>query len=111
MMRSNGRFLAENGKRAAGLVKVIADAKTQAILGVHLIGPYSSEMIWGASEDIEAEQVRPLRRSSEPVTSRKWSSRIQVFQSSSKMPATPSNSDNKRRITYVKTDSIRTFRA
>ena len=55
MMRSNGRFLAENGKRAAGLVKVIADAKTQAILGVHLIGPYSSEMIWGASEAIEAE--------------------------------------------------------
>lgn len=54
-MRANGRFLAENGKRAAGLVKVVSDAATGAILGVHLLGPYSSEMIWGASAVIEAE--------------------------------------------------------
>ena len=61
-MRANGRFLAENGKRGAGLVKVIADAKTQVIIGVHLIGPYSSEMIWGASAVIEAElRVRDLK--------------------------------------------------
>ncbi len=54
-MRANGRFLAENGKRATGLVKVVADSETGAVLGVHLLGPYSSEMIWGASALIEAE--------------------------------------------------------
>ncbi|MDD3059266.1 MAG: dihydrolipoyl dehydrogenase [Sphaerochaeta sp.] len=54
-MRSNGRFLAEHGKRAAGLVKVIASSETNVILGVHLLGPYSSEMIWGAAAIIEAE--------------------------------------------------------
>ncbi|MGH0054006.1 MAG: dihydrolipoyl dehydrogenase [Sphaerochaetaceae bacterium] len=54
-MRANGRFLAEQGKRAAGLVKVICHQESGAILGVHLLGPYSSEMIWGASALIEAE--------------------------------------------------------
>ncbi|MDD3903539.1 MAG: dihydrolipoyl dehydrogenase, partial [Sphaerochaeta sp.] len=54
-MRSNGRFLAEQGKRAGGLVKVICRADTGAIIGVHLLGPYSSEIIWGASALIEAE--------------------------------------------------------
>ncbi|WP_320129489.1 dihydrolipoyl dehydrogenase [uncultured Sphaerochaeta sp.] len=54
-MRSNGRFLAEQGKRAGGLVKVVSDAKTGCILGIHLLGPYSSEMIWGASALIESE--------------------------------------------------------
>jgi dihydrolipoamide dehydrogenase len=53
-MRSNGRFLAEQGKKASGLVKLVADAKTLSILGVHMIGPYSSEIIWGASQIIEA---------------------------------------------------------
>lgn len=52
-MRSNGRFLAENGKRASGLVKVVAGAADGRILGVHMIGPYSSEMIWGVSAIIE----------------------------------------------------------
>jgi dihydrolipoamide dehydrogenase len=54
-MRSNGRFLAENGKRAAGLCKVVADASTGVILGIHLIGPYSSEIIHGAAVMMEAE--------------------------------------------------------
>jgi len=54
-MRSNGRFLAEHGKRAAGICKVVADAQTKAILGVHLLGPYSSELIYGAAAMIEAE--------------------------------------------------------
>ena len=53
-MRSNGRFLAENGKRASGLVKVVVDAMNGRILGLHMIGPYSSEMIWGAAALIEA---------------------------------------------------------
>lgn len=42
-------LLAENGKRASGLVKVIANVITDELLGVHILGPYSSEMIWGAS--------------------------------------------------------------
>lgn len=54
-MRANGRFLAEHGKRAAGLCKVVVDAETKVILGVHLLGPYSSEMIYGAATIIEAE--------------------------------------------------------
>ncbi len=54
-MRANGRFLAEHGKRAAGLCKVVVDAKTKALLGVHLLGPYSSEMIHGAAVMIESE--------------------------------------------------------
>jgi len=54
-MRSNGRFLAENGKRATGLCKVIADEATKVILGIHLLGPYSSEIIAAAVPIIEAE--------------------------------------------------------
>ncbi len=54
-MRSNGRFLAENGKRAAGLCKVVVDANSSIILGIQLIGPYSSEMIHSAAIIIESE--------------------------------------------------------
>jgi len=52
-MRSNGRFLAENDKRSTGKVKIVADAQTNEILGIHMIGPYSSEMIWPAGALIE----------------------------------------------------------
>lgn len=54
-MRANGRFLAEHGKREVGLCKVVADAETKVILGIHLLGPYSSEIIHGAAVIIEAE--------------------------------------------------------
>jgi dihydrolipoamide dehydrogenase len=50
-----GRFIAENGVKAPGNVKVIAAAKTGVILGVHILGPYASEMIWGAASLIENE--------------------------------------------------------
>lgn len=50
----SGRFLAENGKRGPGSVKVIVDADTQALLGVHMFGAYSSEIIWGAAAMIES---------------------------------------------------------
>ena len=30
---------------AEGFVKVLADAKTDRVLGVHIIGPFASEMI------------------------------------------------------------------
>ena len=51
----SGRFVAENGIKAAGTVKVIADEKNDRILGVHILGSYASEMIWGASALIENE--------------------------------------------------------
>lgn len=54
-MRSNGRFLAEHGKRSSGLCKIVADASTNIILGIHLLGPYSSELIAQAATIIEAE--------------------------------------------------------
>ena len=60
----SGRFVAENGVKAAGTVKVIADEKNGRILGVHILGSYASEMIWGASALIEnemrAEDVKQL---------------------------------------------------
>lgn len=51
----SGRFIAENGTKATGTVKVVADAQTDMILGVHILGPYASEMIWGAAALIENE--------------------------------------------------------
>jgi dihydrolipoamide dehydrogenase len=54
-MRSNGRFLAEVGKKAAGLCSVVIDATNHTILGIQLIGPYSSEMIHSAAIIIESE--------------------------------------------------------
>ena len=51
----SGRFVAEKGVKAAGTVKVIADEKNGRILGVHILGSYASEMIWGASALIENE--------------------------------------------------------
>lgn len=40
---ANGR--AKALEQAVGMVKIIADAKTDRILGVHMIGPYVSELI------------------------------------------------------------------
>jgi dihydrolipoamide dehydrogenase len=54
-MAVSGRFIAENGPRAPGSVKVIADAARGTILGVHVLGPYASELIWGAAALIENE--------------------------------------------------------
>ncbi|MDR1095594.1 MAG: NAD(P)/FAD-dependent oxidoreductase, partial [Spirochaetaceae bacterium] len=51
----SGRFVAENTFAAPGVIKVIASAQTRAILGVHALGAYSSEFIWGATALIEAE--------------------------------------------------------
>lgn len=53
-MLYSGRFVAEN-EGADGLCKVIIDRKKRNILGVHLIGAYSGEIIWGAAEMIEMQ--------------------------------------------------------
>ncbi|MDF7806621.1 dihydrolipoyl dehydrogenase [Pontiellaceae bacterium B12219] len=51
----SGRFLAENGKKGPGSVKVVIDSDTRALLGVHMFGGICSEIIWGAAAMIEAE--------------------------------------------------------
>ena len=51
----SGRFVAENGVRGPGAVKLIADQVTRAVLGVHLLGPYAPETIWGAAAVLENE--------------------------------------------------------
>ncbi len=51
----SGRFVAENGVRAPGAVKLIADASSRAVLGVHMLGSYAPEIIWGASTVLETE--------------------------------------------------------
>ena len=53
-MRYSGRFVAEN-EGADGLCKIIIDKKRRTILGVHMIGAYTGEIIWGAAEMIEMQ--------------------------------------------------------
>ncbi|MDR0997565.1 MAG: dihydrolipoyl dehydrogenase [Treponema sp.] len=61
-MLVSGRFIAENGLKSPGNVKVIADGTGGRILGVHILGPYASEMIWGAAALIENEmRVRDVK--------------------------------------------------
>jgi dihydrolipoamide dehydrogenase len=61
-IRVSGRFVAENGFAAPGVVKVVAEAHSGRLLGVHAVGAYASEFIWGASVAIEQElSVRDLR--------------------------------------------------
>ncbi|WP_282035719.1 dihydrolipoyl dehydrogenase [Saccharicrinis aurantiacus] len=49
-----GRFIAEN-EGGSGMCKVLVGAKYGEVLGVHMIGNPSSEMIYGACMAIEAE--------------------------------------------------------
>ena len=48
---ANGRALAAN--EAAGFVKVVSDAKTDRILGAHIVGPQASELIMQAVIAVE----------------------------------------------------------
>lgn len=51
----SGRFVAEEGVRAPGACKLVYDADTTRVLGIHVLGTYASEMIWGASVVLETE--------------------------------------------------------
>nr|WP_321450681.1 dihydrolipoyl dehydrogenase [uncultured Carboxylicivirga sp.] len=51
-----GRFVAEN-EGGSGLCKVLVGAKYGEVLGVHMLGNPSSEMIYGACMAIEAEMT------------------------------------------------------
>jgi dihydrolipoamide dehydrogenase len=54
-MKVSGRFAAENTFAGQGAVKVIAAADSRKILGVHAVGAYASEFIWGGAALIEQE--------------------------------------------------------
>ncbi len=59
----SGRFAAENGFRAPGGAKVIVDADTLQVLGIHVLGSYAAEMIWGACVVLETElSIHDLRQ-------------------------------------------------
>ncbi|MDO4547973.1 MAG: dihydrolipoyl dehydrogenase [Clostridia bacterium] len=60
-MRYAGRFVAEN-EGGDGLCKILVDKKHRNIIGVHMIGGYASEIIWGAAALIETElRVRDVK--------------------------------------------------
>lgn len=61
-LRASGRFVAENGIAALGAVKLLASADDGRILGLHAVGTYASEFIWGGAALIEQElRARDLR--------------------------------------------------
>lgn len=51
----SGRFVAENGLKAPGAVKIIAEKASRVVRGIHALGPYSPETIWGAAAVLESE--------------------------------------------------------
>ncbi|MDR0908750.1 MAG: dihydrolipoyl dehydrogenase [Spirochaetaceae bacterium] len=62
-MAFSGRFVAENGIASPGVLKVIADAATRRLLGVHAVGSYASEFIWGAGALIEEQaSIEAIRK-------------------------------------------------
>ena len=64
-------FLANGRARAlgdtTGMVKFLADATTDEILGVHIVGPMASELI---SEAVVAMEFRPAPRTSRASATR-----------------------------------------
>ena len=59
----SGRFVAEVGVRAPGAAKLICDGASGQVLGIHVLGTYASEMIWGVAVALETElSVTDLRQ-------------------------------------------------
>ncbi|MCL2879873.1 MAG: NAD(P)/FAD-dependent oxidoreductase, partial [Treponema sp.] len=54
-MKISGRFAAENTFAGQGAIKVIAGAADRRILGIHAVGAYATEFIWGGAALIEQE--------------------------------------------------------
>ena len=60
-MRYSGRYVAEN-EGGDGICKVLIDKKYRRLIGVHIIGSYASEIIYGAGIMIETEmRVQDIR--------------------------------------------------
>ena len=55
-MMFSGRYVAEN-EGGDGFCKVLVDKKYKKLIGVHMIGNYSSEIIYGAELMMETEMV------------------------------------------------------
>ena len=53
-LKYSGRYIAEN-EHGNGVVKLIIDNKHRNLLGVHMIGSYASEIIYGAAMMVETE--------------------------------------------------------
>lgn len=53
-LRYSGRYIAEN-EGGDGIVKIITDNQHKTILGIHMIGNYASEIIYGAAIMVEKE--------------------------------------------------------
>ena len=76
-----GRFIAENGFTSPGSIKIILEKNSGRILGVHMLGAYASEHIWGAALAIERrlsiaalkDMVFPHPTVSEVIREAAWS--------------------------------------
>ena len=53
-LKYSGRYIAEN-EHGYGILKVITDKKHKHIVGLHMIGSYASEIIYGAAMMVETE--------------------------------------------------------
>ena len=53
-LRYSGRYVAEN-ENGNGILKLITDQEHGTVLGVHILGSYASEMIYGAAMMVERE--------------------------------------------------------
>lgn len=53
-LRYSGRYIAENEK-GDGIAKIIIDSQNKTLLGLHMIGNYSSEIIYGAAVIMETK--------------------------------------------------------
>ena len=53
-LKYSGRYIAENEK-GYGILKVITDKEHKNIVGLHMIGSYASEIIYGAAMMVETE--------------------------------------------------------
>jgi len=51
----SGRFVAERGLSPAGSVKIVVDGESRQVLGVHLIGPCATELVWGVTSLLDME--------------------------------------------------------
>ena len=62
-LKYSGRYIAEN-EGGDGIVKLIIDKEHRKILGVHMIGNYASEIIYGAAlmvdREMRVEQVQKI---------------------------------------------------
>ena len=61
-LRYSGRYVAEN-EGGDGIVKIIVDKAHRRVLGVHMIGSYASEIIYGAAMMVENQmRVEDVRK-------------------------------------------------